>query len=105
MKIGDIITATIYGHAVRCKVLAIHAAGTVDVQRADGQCFRISGLTLYGATMKSYQVELKCISYVSLEVEADSPEAAEAAAWLELQTGDYDDSATSWEVESVEATA
>jgi hypothetical protein len=58
-----------------------------------------------GQTMKSYQVELKCISYVSLEVEADSPEAAEAAAWLELQTGDYDDSATSWEVESVEATA
>ena len=55
--------------------------------------------------MKSYQVELKCISYVNLEVEADSPEAAEAAAWLELQTGDYDDSATSWEVESVEATA
>jgi len=44
MKIGDYITATIYGHAVRCKVLAIHAAGTVDVQRADGQCFRISGL-------------------------------------------------------------
>jgi hypothetical protein len=58
-----------------------------------------------GQTMKSYQVELKCVSYVSLEVEADSPEAAEAAAWLELQTGDYDDSATSWEVESVEATA
>jgi hypothetical protein len=44
MKIGDIITATIYGHAVRCKVLAIYAAGTIDVQRADGQCFRISGL-------------------------------------------------------------
>ena len=44
MKIGDIITATIYGHAVRCKVLAIHAAGTIDVERFDGQCFRISGL-------------------------------------------------------------
>jgi hypothetical protein len=45
MKIGDIITATIYGHAVRCKVLAIHAAGTIDVERFDGQCFRITGLS------------------------------------------------------------
>jgi hypothetical protein len=44
MKIGDIITTTIYGRAVRVKVLAIHAAGTIDVQRADGQCFRVSGL-------------------------------------------------------------
>ena len=33
--------------------------------------------------MQSYQVELKCISYVSLEVEADSPEAAEAAAYAQ----------------------
>jgi hypothetical protein len=44
MKIGDYITATIYGRAVRVKVLAIHTAGTIDVERADGQCFRISGL-------------------------------------------------------------
>jgi hypothetical protein len=40
--------------------------------------------------MKTYQVELKRTSYVTLTVEADSIEAAEDAAWLELQTGDYD---------------
>lgn len=28
-----------------CRVLAIHAAGTIDVERlADGECFRVSGL-------------------------------------------------------------
>jgi hypothetical protein len=46
MKIGDIITATIYGRAMRVKVLAIYAAGTIDVERADGQCFRVSGLSI-----------------------------------------------------------
>jgi hypothetical protein len=46
MKIGDYITTTIYGHPVRVLVLAIHAAGTIDVQRADGKCFRVSGLSL-----------------------------------------------------------
>jgi hypothetical protein len=46
MKIGDYITATIYGRALRVKVLAIYAAGTIDVERADGQCFRVSGLSI-----------------------------------------------------------
>jgi hypothetical protein len=46
MKIGDYITATIYGCATRVKVLAIHAAGTIDVERADGRCFRVSGLSI-----------------------------------------------------------
>lgn len=44
MKINDYITTTIYGRNVRVKVIAIHAAGTIDVMRADGQCFRVSGL-------------------------------------------------------------
>lgn len=44
MKIGDYITTTIYGHSVRVLILAIHR-GTIDVQRADGQCFRVSGLS------------------------------------------------------------
>ena len=50
--------------------------------------------------MKTYQVELKRVSYVNLTVEADSPEAAEDAAWLELQTGDFDDSHADWTLES-----
>lgn len=44
MKINDYITTTIYGRSVRVKVIAIHAGGTIDVMRADGQCFRVSGL-------------------------------------------------------------
>ena len=42
MKIGDYITTTIYGHNVRVLILAINAAGTIDVQRADGKCFMLS---------------------------------------------------------------
>ena len=52
--------------------------------------------------MKTYQVELKRVSYVNLTVEADSPEAAEDAAWLELQTCDYDDSDGDWSLESID---
>jgi hypothetical protein len=43
MKVNDYIMTTIYGRATRVKVLAIHAFGTLDVQRADGQCFRLTG--------------------------------------------------------------
>ena len=46
MKIGDYITATINGHDVCVLILAINGAGTIDVQRADGKCFRVSGLGL-----------------------------------------------------------
>lgn len=46
--------------------------------------------------MKTYQVELKRVSYIMVTVEADSIDAAEDAAWLELQTGDYDDTNADW---------
>jgi hypothetical protein len=52
--------------------------------------------------MKTYQVELKRVSYVNLTVEADSLEAAEDAAWLELQTGDYDDYDADWSLSEIE---
>jgi hypothetical protein len=52
--------------------------------------------------MKTYQVELKRVSYVNVTVEADSPEAAEDAAWLELQTGDFNDSHADWTLESID---
>jgi len=54
-----------------------------------------------GYAMKIYQVELKRTSYVTLTVEAESVEAAENAAWLELQTGDFDDSSANWELSGV----
>lgn len=45
MKIGDKIKLEIYGHTVDCILLAVHPAGTIDVERiCDGKCFRVSGL-------------------------------------------------------------
>jgi hypothetical protein len=52
--------------------------------------------------MKTYFVELKRTSYINIEVQADSQEAAEDAAWLELQTGDYDDINADWSLNHIE---
>lgn len=43
MKPGHYIRISLYGHLEKVKVLAIHRAGTIDVQRHDGKCFRVSG--------------------------------------------------------------
>lgn len=42
--IGDTINVSIYGHKMTVIVINIHSFGTIDVQRKDGRCFRISGL-------------------------------------------------------------
>jgi hypothetical protein len=55
--------------------------------------------------MKTYHVELKRVSYVTLTVEAESQNAAEDAAWLELQTGDYDCHDANWDLELIEEVA
>lgn len=55
--------------------------------------------------MKTYQIELKRVSYVYIDIEAENQSAAEDAAWLELQTGDYDDSSAEWELNDVEEIA
>jgi hypothetical protein len=53
--------------------------------------------------MKTYQVELKRTSYINITVEAENKDAAEDAAWLELQTGDYDKYINSdWSLSDVE---
>jgi hypothetical protein len=51
--------------------------------------------------MKVYEVELRRVSYVTMQVEAASIEEAEDAAWLELQTGDYDENGD-WNLNSIE---
>lgn len=51
--------------------------------------------------MKTYSVELKKISYVTFQVEAENREAAEDAAWLELQTGDFDEDSADWSVSDI----
>ena len=52
--------------------------------------------------MKTYEVELKRVSYVSLDIEAESQDEAEALAWIALEShGSYGEHA-SWELESIE---
>ena len=46
MKIGQYIHISLYGKPERVLVLAIHRAGTIDVQRSDGACYRVSGLSM-----------------------------------------------------------
>ena len=51
--------------------------------------------------MKIYQVELRRVSYVNLDVEAESQEEAEALAWIALEShGSYGEDA-SWELETI----
>lgn len=46
VAVGDIIEADIYGNPARCRVLAVHALGTIDVEvLKPGRCYRISGLS------------------------------------------------------------
>ena len=52
--------------------------------------------------MKQFAVELKRTSYVTIFVDAETQDQAEDAAWLELQTSDYDDSDADWQLESIE---
>ena len=52
--------------------------------------------------MKSYQIELKRVSYVNMDIEAESQEEAEALAWDALQShGPYGEGDASWELESI----
>lgn len=47
--------------------------------------------------MKHFAVELKRTSYITIFVDAETKDQAEDAAWLELQTCDYDDGDADWE--------
>jgi hypothetical protein len=52
--------------------------------------------------MKSYQVELKRVSYVNMYVEAQSQEEAEQHAWAELASdGSWGEGDASWELENI----
>ena len=52
--------------------------------------------------MKSYQIELKRVSYVNMDIEAESQEEAEALAWVALEShGPYGEGDASWELESI----
>ena len=52
--------------------------------------------------MKSYQVELKRVSYVYMDIEAESQDEAEAMAWDALEShGTYGEGDASWELEAI----
>jgi hypothetical protein len=52
--------------------------------------------------MKTYEVELRRTSYITLTVEADSAEQAEEKAWQEIEHNRADINDAHWEVESIE---
>lgn len=44
--IGKTIKTFIFGRMVEGKILAVHPFGTVDIEIANGNCYRVSGLSL-----------------------------------------------------------
>jgi len=53
--------------------------------------------------MKTYEVELRRTSYITLTVEAENEEQAEELAWQEIESGDYGRAKDAhWECESIE---
>jgi len=51
--------------------------------------------------MKTYQVELKRVSYVTLTVEADNDDQAEDIAWKELERYEHENGDAEWSLESI----
>lgn len=52
--------------------------------------------------MKSYQIELKRVSYVNMDIEAESQEEAEKLAWITFESrGIYGEGDAVWELESI----
>lgn len=52
--------------------------------------------------MKTFEVELRRTSYITVTVNAENQEAAEEIAWLELDKHEHEDSYADWALESIE---
>lgn len=52
--------------------------------------------------MKTYEVELRRTSYITMTVEAENADEAEAKAWQEIENGRNDIYDAQWDVESIE---
>lgn len=52
--------------------------------------------------MKTYEVELRRESYITVTVDADNEDHAEELAWKYLETNMVDAKDSNWDVESVE---
>ena len=55
--------------------------------------------------MKTYEVELKRTSYITIDVEAENVEAAMSAAWLQLAESEFKDNDAYWDIESINGEA
>jgi len=53
-------------------------------------------------TMKTYQIELKRTSYITVTVEAENKDDAVALAWQELERDNVNIEDASWDIESIE---
>lgn len=51
--------------------------------------------------MKTYQVELKRVSYVTVSVDADNGDQAEEIAWKELERYEHENGDADWSLESI----
>jgi hypothetical protein len=56
-------------------------------------------------TMKTYQIELKRVSYVNVTVDAETQDEAEDAAWKQIENDYYKDWGSEWKLESIEEIA
>lgn len=52
--------------------------------------------------MKTYEVELRKTSYVTLTIEAETRKDAEAKAWQALERGELATDCTNWDVAFIE---
>lgn len=52
--------------------------------------------------MKTYEVELRRTSYITITVEAENEDDAEEKAWREIEGGRTDIYDAQWDVESIE---
>lgn len=52
--------------------------------------------------MKTYEIELRRTSFITVTVEAENADKAEDIAWLELSKHEHEDSYADWSLESVE---
>ena len=52
--------------------------------------------------MRTYEVELRRTSYITLTVEAENEDDAEEKAWREIENGRTDIYDAQWDVESIE---
>jgi len=52
--------------------------------------------------MKSFEVEIRRTSYITMTIEAETAEAAEEAAWKRIEDDNVNINDAHWELESIE---